>query len=209
MSVPGLEARHEEINLLVREHEVGADWPHRETAATLHGWFDRFNAEFFQDRLPTGFLQLDPSRRRGVGGYRGGRNGVGALHEINLDLRQPDRPLCAALAAMLHCMVHEWQELYGTPGKRGYHNREFAEKCEALGIPCSSRHRCTILRLTDPLAALLRRESVEIDMRALLSGPEKGSSPMKKWTCGCTNIRAAVMVDAQCLRCGEHFRREE
>jgi len=36
--------------------------------------------------------------------------------------------------------------------------------------------------------------------------PKKGSSKLKKWTCGCTNIRVAVKdAEIQCLKCKNQF----
>jgi hypothetical protein len=37
----------------------------------------------------------------------------------------------------------------------------------------------------------------------------KGKSKLKKWTCGCTNIRVAVKdFDAKCLKCGNRFEKD-
>jgi hypothetical protein len=34
----------------------------------------------------------------------------------------------------------------------------------------------------------------------------KGKSKLKKWSCGCTNIRVAVRsLEAKCLKCGNKF----
>jgi len=34
----------------------------------------------------------------------------------------------------------------------------------------------------------------------------KGKSKLRKWTCGCTNLRVAVPeLEARCLRCGNRF----
>jgi hypothetical protein len=34
----------------------------------------------------------------------------------------------------------------------------------------------------------------------------KGKSKLKKWSCGCTNIRVAVKeFEAKCLKCGREF----
>jgi len=34
---------------------------------------------------------------------------------------------------------------------------------------------------------------------------KKQPGKMKKWSCGCTNIRAATEVEAFCHRCGQPF----
>jgi hypothetical protein len=200
----------EELNEAVREHEVNTPWTHRETAQTLHRWFDLLNAEFFEGMLPVSFLRFEPGRRQSGAYYRPGRNGVGALHEIHLNTRYLDRPLPEVLAALLHGMAHQWQALFGAPGKGDYHNRQLAAKCAALGVPCRQGYRHETVEYRDPFVTLLRRHGVEVPSRQAgeRQKPE-GSSRMKKWRCRCTNIRAAVALEARCLRCGEPFRQSD
>lgn len=38
------------------------------------------------------------------------------------------------IQTLVHEKVHQWQEMYGTPGKKGYHNTEFAKKMISLGL---------------------------------------------------------------------------
>lgn len=35
-------------------------------------------------------------------------------------------------------MAHAWQFHFGEPGRRGYHNKEWAEKMEAISLLCGS-----------------------------------------------------------------------
>ena len=42
------------------------------------------------------------------------------------------------LSTLVHEMVHVWQETYGEPSRRGYHNRQWAEKMLAVGLQPSS-----------------------------------------------------------------------
>jgi hypothetical protein len=168
-----VKAKTEVLNHIVRQHEIATPWDHQEIARILHEWFERFNREFFADRLPLSFLRFEPSRSTTLGHYLRGRNSVGALHEINLNTLHLDRPLYEVLATLLHEMTHEWQDLFGRSSKRGYHNREFTAKCQALGIPsgtpirlwpCSdstgSRWRCLRrCRTRHPRAPTDRRSS--------------------------------------------------
>ena len=38
------------------------------------------------------------------------------------------------LQTLAHEMCHQWQQNYGTPSIRSYHNREFAEKMKSIGL---------------------------------------------------------------------------
>jgi hypothetical protein len=212
-----VKAKTEVLNHIVRQHEIATPWDHQEIARILHEWFERFNREFFADRLPLSFLRFEPSRSTTLGHYLRGRNSVGALHEINLNTLHLDRPLYEVLATLLHEMTHEWQDLFGRSSKRGYHNREFTAKCQALGIPCTGGYSSYTVGYADPFVALLRQHGIEVAMPTAMSdqAPEspdrspklRGTSTLKKWRCQCTNIRAAVTVVAVCLRCGHRFRR--
>jgi predicted SprT family Zn-dependent metalloprotease len=43
-------------------------------------------------------------------------------------------PLMEILQTIAHEMVHLWQFHFGTPGRRGYHNKEWAAKMESIGL---------------------------------------------------------------------------
>ena len=204
----------EKINAAIREHEISVQWEHQPLAREMHRWFDIFNAEFFEGALPTPFLQFERARQSNLGHYRPGRNAVGAQHEINLNALHLDQPLPEILGTLLHEIVHQWQEIHGKPGKGGYHNQQFTEKCAALGIPCTGGYNSYGLGYTKPFVLLLREHGVqaEIVLPSILSEPPaavRGASKMKKWRCGCTNIRAAVVISAKCLKCDTVFTRSD
>jgi hypothetical protein len=198
----------ERLNGTVRAYEEAAPWEHRELAATLHSWHDLFNEAFFLSALPPAFLRLDRARCTTLGSYRSGRNGVGAVHDLGLNTLYLDRPLYHALAALLHEMVHQWQALHGHPGRsRQYHNQEFLAKCEAVGIP-SLKSGCGVAVYGNPFLAMPREGGVDLGPgvpRPLGVRRGQGRSTLKKWSCGCTNVRAAVVLEVQCLRCGQRF----
>ena len=45
-----------------------------------------------------------------------------------------DRDISDVLATLAHEMVHLKQAHFGKPGRRGYHNREWSEMMEAIGL---------------------------------------------------------------------------
>jgi SprT-like family len=182
-------------------------------ARTCHQFFDLFNAEFFGGRLPLCFLRFGTRRRGRLGEYAPTRNDVGAQFEINLNPRHFDRPLYQVLGTLLHEQIHLWQHLYGEPSKTNWHNRGFVEKARQVGIPCEGGRHAFTVSYTDPFLAVLKRERVEIGEPTALvleahvvQSAEKGSK-LRKWACGCTNMWAAVEVDAVCRKCGSRFER--
>lgn len=200
------------LNDAVREHETGVEWQFHDLAAVCYRFFDVFNAELFGGRLPNCFLQFDQTRAGNLGHYRPGRNVIGARHEINLNTRHLDRPLQDVLTTLLHEMAHQWQDLYGRPGRGNYHNREFTDKCAALGIPCTGGVGSYTLEVRDPFISLVRANGVDAAACVLAEAPSRqraGTSKMKLWECGCTKVRAAVTVQARCLRCGTLFQRQD
>jgi hypothetical protein len=42
------------------------------------------------------------------------------------------------LSTLVHEMAHVWQETYGEPSRRGYHNRQWAEKMREVGLQPTS-----------------------------------------------------------------------
>jgi hypothetical protein len=106
--------------------------------------FDHFNAALFGGTLPP--VMLTFSRRARAMGFfaaerwtRQGEKGGDKVGEIALN---PDhlRELEAKESAqtLVHEMVHLWQDVYGHPSRRGYHNSEWADQMEAVGLMPSS-----------------------------------------------------------------------
>lgn len=111
--------------------------PTEEMYGDLQRAYKLFNSELFDDSLPECLITL---RARGrTNGYfsearfvhpDGGRTAEIALNPE----RFYTRTIEACLSTLVHEMVHLWQKLHGTAPKRPYHNKEFAEKMEAVGL---------------------------------------------------------------------------
>jgi hypothetical protein len=108
--------------------------------------FDWFNRALFGSTLPDRLITLQ--RKTGTGGYFSSkrfekRDGRAETDEIALN---PATFKHASDEWILSVLVHEmtrcWQSHYGRPTRNGYHNRESADKMEALGLmPSSSGQR--------------------------------------------------------------------
>lgn len=108
----------------------------------LRGAFDHFNQELFDGTLPS--VMLNFSRQAKCLGFfapnrwydAGDGETVAVAHEISLNpshLRERD--LRSTYSTLVHEMVHLWQEDQGKKkSKRGYHNNEWADKMESVGL---------------------------------------------------------------------------
>lgn len=101
--------------------------------------YDFFNAKLFGGKLPLCLITL--SRRAKVYGYfaperfisRG--NGDQRVDEIALNPDGfEDRTDKKILSTLVHEMVHLWQQHFGEPPRTCYHDREWANKMEEVGL---------------------------------------------------------------------------
>jgi predicted SprT family Zn-dependent metalloprotease len=118
-----------------------------------------FNEELFGEQLPTCILNL--SRKRGAGGFfaaeRWKKEGA-VVHEISLNPDNLERPMEEVMATLVHEMVHLWQEEFGTPGRRNYHNVEWADRMEEVGLVPSQTGEPGGKRIGDSMTHYVDRE---------------------------------------------------
>ena len=97
-----------------------------------------FNARFFDGELPD--LLITYQRKAGSCGYYSPgrferRDGSGRVPELALNpavfRHQSDMEILQTLG---HEMCHHWQFCCGNPSRTGYHNTEWANKMESIGL---------------------------------------------------------------------------
>lgn len=101
--------------------------------------YDWFNVQLFGSTLPPCLLTLH--RKAHSRGYfarerfahRMDAHGTADELALNPDTfgGRSDKEI---LSTLMHEMVHCWQRHFGTPGRGGYHNREWAAKMRAIGL---------------------------------------------------------------------------
>lgn len=131
------------VELHQEPHEVGSYDPNRATPtaeqyAAFEVAFEHFNNELFGGKLPPVLLTLAKSGRS-FGYYHAARwrrrgEKDGRVGEIALSPDHLGREERAAAGTLVHEMTHHWQHVAGKPSRRGYHNREWADRMEALGL---------------------------------------------------------------------------
>lgn len=115
-----------------------SDTPTATTYKELQHVFDVLNRELFDGQLPPCLLTLQ--REKATLGYfsfkrfvssRGGE----VTDEIALNPAYFARiGLQEIVQTVAHEMVHLWQAHFGNPGRARYHNMEWANKMEAIGL---------------------------------------------------------------------------
>lgn len=111
--------------------------PTVEQTTAYQSMFDYFNRELFGGQLAPVVLNFS-RKARSLGFFAPERwdDGQGTTtHEISLNPEHLKRrtPIDTA-STLVHEMVHLWQEEHGKPGRRGYHNREWGDKMESIGL---------------------------------------------------------------------------
>ncbi len=99
--------------------------------------YDYFNAELFGGQLPAVMLaQHRHPRSYGYWGNdrwsAGGQKKAGELGMNPEYLKS--RPLAETLATLVHEQCHVWQTYFGDAPRSSYHNREWADKMEDVGL---------------------------------------------------------------------------
>lgn len=128
------------------------------TDETYQEWqlaYDHFNATLFSAELPSCLLTFQ--REKHTMGYfsqdRFANRSGQKTDEIALN---PSYfaicPVNEALQTLVHEMVHLWQTHYGTPGRGRYHNKEWADKMESIGLMPSSTGKSGGKRTGDKIA---------------------------------------------------------
>ena len=99
--------------------------------------FRHFNEELFAGELPEPLLNLSRGHQKAVAFFAPKRweSKETTTHEISLNPRHlADGSAIDTAQSLVHEMVHLWQEVHGTPPRRGYHDREWSAKMIAVGL---------------------------------------------------------------------------
>lgn len=208
------ENQTETINIQITQNEISvSDCELYSLAWELYWWVDFFNISFFKNEpVPVPVISFERTRISSYDHCVIGRNAFGFRNNININRVHLGRPMWDILATLIHEMAHSWQHMYGKPSRSWYHNNEFRFKLLDFGTLTDDRG--CYFGLGDPFIFLLRRHGVLVTIGSgvgpmtLLPRKEKvkGKYKLKKWTCGCTNIRVAVPdFKAKCLKCKNRF----
>jgi hypothetical protein len=173
-------------------------------------------APLFPNDLPAPVITIQSRGRRRVRAWFCGDKwdalpGGLLRPEINIcaeDLACRPVDICECL---LHEMVHEsnWVDKIKDCTVNQYHNKNFAERCRAVGlVPLKGPRGWSETALSPDLLARVEALALSDDAFAVFrTSREQKKAPTKmlKWSCGCTIVRAATALDATCNGCGKPF----
>jgi len=118
--------------------------PTQEAYAELQHAYNYFNAALFDGQLPPCLITLQRNAAR-VAGYFSHRRFGGDAGRITDEIAMNPMHFhgtpaaqMQALQTLVHEMAHLWQFHHGKPSKKSYHNGEWADKMEAIGLMPSS-----------------------------------------------------------------------
>ena len=116
--------------------------PTAQAYAELQLAFDHYNRELFAGELPPCLITMQ-REKRSYGYFSSERfvhhHDKSKTDEIAINPAYfAVAPLLEVLQTVAHEMVHAWQFHFGNPSRSGYHNREWADKMEAIGLMPSS-----------------------------------------------------------------------
>ncbi len=112
--------------------------PTKDAYEELDRAYSHFNTELFKGQLPGCLITLQ--REKKTYGYFSAERFINQgdksfTDEIALNPAYFGVvPLQEVMQTVVHEMVHLWQHHFGKPGRRRYHNREWAEKMKGVGL---------------------------------------------------------------------------
>ena len=218
------------INKAIKEHaRASADWKHQSKADKAYALFEVINEQLFSSDLPEVVIGFaDRLKKSGEYYFEGDNISINRHFDIRTDLSGLE-----LFIAVLHNAVHVQQDVYKPKGQ-WYHGKPFTDAMAQYGIEVNDLGNTTgldpdvldpvlgRLGLTHLQADLLDFDATEAEVSTspdtgevltkakiesgnLFFSKPKGKSKMKKWSCGCTNVRVATNLTAYCTTCDADF----
>lgn len=210
--------------------EAASDWEYKQEAAYLYGKAVLFKDRLLdplhhldRDRLPEPVIAFENLRNKNtLAAFRLTRSPEGLQNEIIMNaghyINQDGKMVWeygrwAQLETLLHEQVHEWQQVFGKDPvslKKIYHNKEFVEKCESVGLHPKLGEGYHLKLADGPFAILMKELGIEppnldakpgdlnIDWFKWLqdySGKgKKGTSTLSKWECPECGLKVRIGI---------------
>lgn len=117
--------------------EIKVTTPTNEVYSELQQAYEHFNMALFNHQLP--YCLITMQREKRTFGYFSHRRFVNekGTHVDELAMNPSYfgvRSIKETLSTLCHEQVHVWQYYFGKPGRRGYHNKQWANYMEMIGL---------------------------------------------------------------------------
>lgn len=110
--------------------------PTKDQFIAYQNMYDYYNDNLFSSQLPQ--VMLNFSREgRSIAGFVAPikwMQGDNFIHELSITPNILERSRKLVIQTLVHEMCHIWQIEFGSPSRSGYHNKEWANKMEELGL---------------------------------------------------------------------------
>ena len=199
----------------------------------LDALYEYYNNELFGGSLCD--CMITTNRHKKANGYFAGEAWIDnearkanednkRIHEISLNPDHLDRASKEWQSTLVHEMVHLWQSENGEPSRKNYHNYEWAEKMEAVGLMPSSTGmsggKKTGQKMTHYIIEgglfieafnRLKEKELKYTPDAFLdtsikSGSDEKSKSKTKYTCECGfNVWGKPGLEITCNECKSIF----
>ncbi len=124
--------------------------------AELQQAFEHYNVDLFDGQIPRGLITMQREKRTDGDYFRPSALYIEMITPQLMKLLsiQPISVLShyLTLQTLVHEMAHAWQQHFGNPGRRGYHNEEWADKMESIGLMPSSTGKLGGFRTGEKMA---------------------------------------------------------
>ena len=218
--------------LIRKNAENSSDWEYAEEARYLYD-----KAVLFKDRLIDPLHHLDRERlpdpiiafenmrnKNTLAGFRLTRNPNGLQNEIIMNTQHYKEEegkqvweygRWAELECLLHEQCHEWQQVYGKDPvslKKIYHNKEFVDKCESVGLHPKLGEGYHLQLASEPFSLVMKElgiqppdlsnkpDDLNLDWFKFLldfyGKDRKGTSTLSKWICPECQLKVRVGIKA-------------
>ncbi len=138
--------------------------------------------------------------------------GKKSISEINICAEDLNKN---PIETLIHEMVHYANscDKIEDCNNAGYHNKSFKSKAESYGLNVEKqgRHGWANTHLSEKAQVIINNLKVNYKIFELyrkahitITAPTK----MKKYTCGCTIVRCATILEAKCSKCNNEFKEQ-
>jgi len=131
------------------------------------------------------------------------------LSEINICAESLNK---TPINTLIHEMVHysNAHEKIKDCNAHQYHNKSFKIKAESYGLNVekNGRRGWGYTTLSNKLKPILEKLNINYDLFKIYRKTHKSTvqpTKMKKYSCNCTNLRCATILNAKCLNCNSNF----
>jgi len=125
------------LDCTIQKYNLMSIAPTQQAYSELTRAYNHFNKALFKNKLPPCLITMQRNKRAyGHFSSKRYKNLKGKItDEIALNPQHfRYRPIKEVLSTLVHEMVHLWQYHFGKPGRRGYHNKQWAKKMIEVGL---------------------------------------------------------------------------